>query len=175
MDSKELITLPPPHSSLPDNDNVFRIVEKSHRDKKNKSIPSVSCFSLSQNDKDDGYKLSVNWAALISPEHTLAIVGLSYKSGKEEFKNYRNKEIYSLNVQAVKNIENIIDVVYDPIVFPEKVKGFPSNRSHSSILINPVDFEKNEPEIILKLRDYAAENYVMVDEKIVDSIIEEYQ
>lgn len=39
---------------LPKEDEVYRIVEDSRRDRENKFISSQSCFSLTPKDKEDG-------------------------------------------------------------------------------------------------------------------------
>ena len=80
---------------LPDCDRVLRIVENTQRDRKNKNIPNVRCFSLSPNDKGC---LSVDWERRTTPEEAVARFGASFKYGREEYKSYDNREVYAMEI-----------------------------------------------------------------------------
>ena len=106
--------------SLPEADNVYRMVHITMRDRKNKSIPAIRCFSPSP---ADNYKLSVDHAENTTPEISLSRVGATLKKDRA-YKNINDFEIYSLNVGATLLIPGILDVVADPIVNNPEIPAF---------------------------------------------------
>jgi|GEM_PF-5797300 len=60
-----------------------------------KHIPSPKCFAYTPQSPDDG--LSVDWAALITPELSLAIVGRTFKHGSTELKNPEEYAIFKID------------------------------------------------------------------------------
>lgn len=150
--------------SLPSKDFVIRTVEASKRDKKNNQIPAPRCFTLSDDDKSTDYGLSVDWSELTTAEDILIRVGLSKKKGKEVYKDYTTRELYSMNVGFLKSFSEITNVVYDP-------KDF--NVAHSLILFKPESYEQAEPEIVAtKIRDHAKDNKVLVNMQVVREKVE---
>ncbi len=71
--------------SLPDTERVYRIVLVTQRDRKNRQVPSTSCFSLSSQDNN---LLSVDWEKKTTPEQSVARFGASYKFDEVEYKPY---------------------------------------------------------------------------------------
>ena len=170
MDEKELNLKP--GDSLPKLDDVFRLVLATERDRKNKSIPAVRCFTLVPRDEN---KLSVEWSRKTTPEEAIARFGASYKFDSNEFKPYCNREIYALNVNFLHSFSDIEDVVYDPISIEPPQKGKVSNAAHSLIVFSAA-FAKDqakEPEVFLKLRNHAKDKKIKVDYKKVDELVEE--
>jgi len=161
--------------SLPNSDNLNRIVLKDMKEKNDKFLPHVKCFSLSPADKDEGYGLSVDWDKKTTPEDTIIRVGCSYKGDSEVFKEYANREIYSLNIEILKTIVGVVDIKYDPIINLPEQKGRPSNISHSLIYFSEEEYKKNEPIIILQIRNHAKDRKVEVDMAKVDNGVQQYR
>lgn len=161
--------------NLPESDRVYRISLNTQRDRKNKKIPSVSCFSLSPSDKDNGFKLSTDWEKKTTPEESIARVGCSYKGGTNNFKPYDNREIYAINVEFVKSITGIDRVIFDPVIKENPPIGEPHNPAHSSIVFQKEDFDKNEPEILLKIRNHATDQKIDFEITEVDRMVQEYR
>lgn len=156
---------------LPECDRVLRIVENTQRDRKNKNIPSLRCFSLSPNDKGS---LSVDWERRTTPEEAVARFGASFKQGKEEYKTYNNREVYAMKVSFLNALEPVENVVYDPIYYGKPEKGRVNNPAHSLVKFTEA-FAKdnqNDPEIILKMRNHAVENKVLIDLDKVHELVE---
>lgn len=152
-----------PGASLPNEDNVYRIVINTDRDKKNKAIPAIRCFSLSENDK---FKLSVDWDRLTTPEDVIAREGGRFKFGTEEYKPYANRELYSIRVDFLRSIESIIDVIHDPIINNPEKKGEPNNVAHSLVCF--LENKEEEPYVFQKIRDFAKENKINFNIEEVD-------
>ena len=151
---------------LPSKDFVIRFVDISHRDKKNKTIPASRCFTLSEDDKKNDFGLSVEWQQKTTPEDILIRIGLEKikdKNGNESYKNYLNRELYAMNVGFLKNLKEIVNVVYDPKL---------NNQAHSLALFIPETFEQFEPEITEKIRNHAANFRVPVNMAIVKEKVE---
>ena len=72
--------------SLPNEDNIYRLVHVTIRDSKNKAIPAPRCFAPSNTDEGN---LSVDWEHYTTPEKSLARWGASYKWGTEVFKDHK--------------------------------------------------------------------------------------
>lgn len=160
---------------LPKEDEVYRIVEDSRRDKQNKFIPSQSCFSL--NPRKDGYGLSTDWNRKTTPEESVARVGATYrytKDGDVQFKPYRNREIYALKISFLESMLEIDQVIYNPILNNPTIPGSPNNPSHSLIIHKTENFEKNEPILIIKLRNHAKDRKVNVNMNEVEKLVEAY-
>ena len=136
--------------SLLEDNNVYRLAHVTMRDRQNKSIPAIRCFTPSPLDQ---YKLSVDHAEKTSPENSLSRVGATLKQNGT-YKNIKEFEIYNLNVAAIKDIPGIIDVFADPINNNPEIIGKPNNLSHALIHISETA-EEDEPEIYSKLRQIA--------------------
>lgn len=161
--------------SLPSSDFVFRLVEKELVEK-DKFTPKIRGFSLHDNDKKHGYGLSVDWSALTTPEESLGRWGASYKTGTTEFKDYKKRDIYVLNIGVLKSIDSILDVVYNPILNIPVIKGIPNNISHSLIKFDKNELEKNEAEIYTRIREHAKDKKVKsINFKKVEELIELYR
>jgi hypothetical protein len=160
---------------LPEGDRVIRIVLTTDKDKKDKSIPAVRCFSLSPADKEDDYKLSTDWEAKTTPEESVARVGCTLKTGTRNLKPYKNRELYGLRIADVIIIPGVEEVIYDPLFYEEEIFGKPNNNAHASIRFNQENYNNNEPEILTKLRQSAISNKIEVDMSKVDRIVTEYK
>ena len=156
--------------NLPESDKVYRIVLIKDRDKKNKNIPAVRCFSLSKNDE---HKLSVDWNKMTSPEESLARFGASFKFGTEEYKPYENRETHALDVSFLNSLSKVEKVVYDPLFFDTTLKGRINNPAHSLIVFEQ-EYD-NDPEILLKMRDHASNNKIQIDMQKVDKLVKIYR
>ena len=148
--------------SLLENDHVYRMAHITMRDKKNKSVPAIRCFSPTS---ADDYKLSVDHAESSSVEISISRVGATYKRDGS-FKNLREFEVYRLNVSETKAISGIIDVYSDPIFSDPETPGIPNNPAHALIEISR-NVEEDEPEIYLRLRDNAIKMDVDYDKASV--------
>lgn len=153
--------------SLPAGEEVFRIVLVSERDKKNKRIPAYRCFSLNEKDQN---RLSVDFKPLTNPEECLSRVGCTFKSRKQEFKNFRDREIYSLEIDFLRAFDVITDLIYDPAYYSNPERGLVNNPAHSLIIFSP-SYSELEPEIFVKIRDHAISRKETVDmEKVADMV-----
>jgi hypothetical protein len=159
-----------PGDSLPEEDSVYRRVLITERDRKNKKIPSVGCFSLKP---ADNMKLSVDWNKMTTPEQAIARIGSEFRFGKSEFKNWRDWELYGMEVEFLLNLPPVSSVFYDPIVNSIHKEGQPNNPAHSLVVFqdNPIE---DEPEIILMIRDHAKDRSVPYEKEIVRRLVEEY-
>lgn len=154
--------------SLPDKDRVYRIVVNTERDRKNKRIPAHRCFSLSENDNG---KLSVDWEQKTTPEESIARFGASFKYNSKEFKPFKNREIYALEISFLKSLSDIDDVIYDPISSSMDIKARVNNPAHSLIVFNDL-FPTHDPETYIKLRDHAKNNKIEVDIQKVGDLVD---
>jgi hypothetical protein len=160
---------------LPYNSRVFRIVLSDQRDKHDKSIPSISCFSLSPEDKEDGFRLSVDCDCGNTPELTIARVGSAYKKGTTTYKDYKKREIYALDVDFLTTLDAVNAVIYDPIYYFETIKGKVDNPAHSLITFNQEQFDKIEAEVYLKLRNHAKDKKQIINMTEVDKLVEDFK
>ena len=160
-----------PGEPLPYEDDVWRIALSTSRDKKNKQEPGISNFSL--NSSDFG-KLSVEWASMSTPEESVARFGATYKSGTEDFKDYRTRELYALNVGFLRSLEPVEDVLYNPIMVRPVLKGRPDNPAHSLVIIKS-NFAQDEPELYKKMRDHAKGRKVEVNAEEVEQLVAIYR
>lgn len=157
--------------NLPLTDWVYRIVLSTWRDRKNKSIPSMRCFDLSSQDDN---KLSVDWSAKTTAEESIARVGASYKFDKEEYKPFENREVYGLSVKFLNNLKDIEKTIYDPLIYSPPEKGRPDNLSHSLIVFYSefLNDKARRPETLLKIRNHAKDNKVVLDTSEVERLVE---
>ncbi len=164
---------------LPAKDCVYRHGLKEWHEKKNEFLPSLRFFALSPNDKIEGYKLSVDWNAITSPEEVIARVGATYKVNKNgdfTFKEFENRVIYSVEINFLNSLNFILNVVYDPIVNKPIIIGSPNNPSHSLICFDSQFYtDQNEPMILAEIRNHAKSNRITVDFDIVKKLVEEYR
>jgi hypothetical protein len=157
-------------TSLPKEDDVYRIVLVTQRDRKNKSIPAVSCFSLSPQDQN---KLSVDWSKMTTPEVSIARFGAMYKFHSTDFKPYDNREIYALNIDFLHSFTVIEDVVHDPICINPPELGSVSNPAHSLIVFSAAfkSDQAMQPEVLLKIRDHAKDRKVEIDWEKTEQLV----
>jgi hypothetical protein len=159
---------------LPESDRVFRNVLITQRDRRNKNIPAVRCFSLSPLDNN---QLSVDWDYMTTPEESIARLGATYRKGKEEYKHYENWEIYALDIAFLNSLSDIEKVVYDPIVYATPQKGKTDNPAHSLVVfLEGFSNQKmKEPETILKIRDHAVGKKEEIDWPKVEELVSFYR
>lgn len=160
--------------SLPDSDNVYRLALVTDRDKRNKAIPAVRCFSLMPSDKN---RLSVEWEKQTTPEECIARVACTYKRNTTIFKSYENREIYSLSINFLKSLSDIEDVIYDPVFFLKPEKGQVNNPAHSLVVfsLDLLSRNANEPEIYLKMRDHAKDRRIAFNMEKVTKLVNEHR
>lgn len=157
---------------LPLGDRIFRVVLSTERDRKNKNVPALRCFSLTPADKGC---LSVDWERKTTPEESVARFGATYKMNKEEYKPYDNREIFALEVSFVSSLSDVEEIIYDPVYVHGRIKGRVANPAHSLIRFTEI-FAKNnfnDPETILKMRDHAAERKITVNDEKVHELVKE--
>lgn len=164
-----------PGDSLPDHDDVYRKAPNDWKEKKDKFTPALRCFTLSEPDKQEGYALSADWSARTTPEESIARIGASFKTGTQKFKEYKNWDLFALNIGFLKSLESIIDVIYDPLVNKIPIKGTPNNISHSLVSFNKDDLEKNEAEVYLKIRNHAKDRRIPIDMTKVEQLVKLYR
>ncbi len=160
--------------SLPNSDFVYRLIPKDLVEK-DKFTPRIRGFSLSREDKMQGYGLSVDWSSLTTPEESIARVGASFKKDTIKYKDYNTKDIYSLSVSFLKSIEAILDVVHDPKMYPTPIEGSPNNPSHSLVIFSPEELEKNETEIYSRIREHAKDKKQTVNTKKIEEFVHVYR
>jgi hypothetical protein len=134
---------------IPSDAIFFRLVHQDKLDKK-KHIPSPSCFAYIPEDVDDG--LSVDWEALTTPEMSLAIVGMTFRVNKQEFKDPYSFHVYKLENAFLSELDGINKVRHAPNFYgnPPPV-GKPNNPSHTIVVYT----DPNDPEIRVKLQNHA--------------------
>lgn len=163
------------HQQIPLEDRVFRIVVNTQRARDNKRIPSTSCFSLTKADKLGDYSLSVDWERKTTAEECIARVGCSYKNGTTTFKDYRNREIYALDVSFLSNLTEVEKVISTPIFHNPVLFGRPNNPAHASVFFRQRDYDQHEPELLLKIREHAKNNLVPFNMNEVEMMITNYR
>lgn len=159
--------------ALGNDKRVYRIALISSRDSKIKSarVPAHRNFSLSPADQG---KLSVDYEPLTTPEKCLATKCAEYKTGKTEFKEPDDREIYAMNISFLCGLESIDDVVYAPVFVAPPQKGKPNNPAHSLVLFRDLKPE-DDPEVFVKIRDHAKDNPVPVDRDKLKELIDLYR
>ena len=144
--------------------------------KKDKYIPSLYFFDLHESDKKTGYKLSVDWEKLATPEETIIRIGCSYKKDTKKFKKYENRVIYAIEVTFLNNLDGISDVIYNPIFHPVEKSGYPNNPAHSLIGFDKDKYDvQDRPAVITELRNHAQGKKIEFDMKVVDKAVQEYR
>lgn len=159
---------------IPGITQVYRITLIKDRDRKNKAIPAVHCFDLSSRDNN---KLSVDWEERTTPEESIARVGASFRYNKEEYKSYKNRELYAMNVEFLNGLQDIDKTIYDPVIYSQPLKGHPNNPAHSSIIFHK-DFLKDKAkktETIIKMRDHAKSQKVPINKEKLTGLVEAYR
>ena len=153
-----------------DDDSVYRQAHVSRLIKtessKKRRHPSESHF------KPDPDGLSVHWNKHITVSGVFHIIGLSYKIGKGEYKDFKCFEVFSIPVEYIRSLEGVQAVVHSPVFNGDPAPiGSPNNYAHTS-LIYPDD-----EEIRLKLSDYCQfdydNSYCPADFTILDEEINE--
>jgi|GEM_PF-1219201 hypothetical protein len=159
---------------LPEGDQVYRIVLANQRDKKNKKIPAIRCFSLSP---DDNNMLSVDWEKRTTPEECIARFGGSFKKDTETYKPYENRELFALGIFFLNLLPVVEKVVYDPEIFDPPVKGRVNNPAHSLVVFEAAlsNNSAQAPETLMKIRDHATKNKVEIDWDKVHELVKNYR
>ena len=131
---------------IPNQDFVFRNVHFTQRTGR---IPNEAAFKLRQGETG----LSVNWDKYIDVKGCYILIGLSY-SNSNKFNDYTAFKIFKLQVEYIRSIDGINDVIHMPVFngAPPPI-GKPNNQAHSEILC--IDDE----EVRVKLADYCHNNY----------------
>lgn len=160
---------------IPFHDRVFRIALNSQRARDNKLIPSTSCFSLNNSDKENDYSLSVDWEKMTTAEDCIIRVGCSFKRETGIFKDYRTREIYALDVSFLTALSQVEKVISTPLINNPPIFGRPDNPAHSSICFKRLAYDEAEPELILKIRDHAKDKIVEFDMTEVEKKVEGYR
>lgn len=159
---------------LPATDQVYRIVLATDRDRKNKKIPAIRCFSLSAADEN---KLSVDWDKQTTPEECIARTGATFKMNTENYKQYEDRELFALDISFLDSLQDVEKVVYDPVLYDIPIKGRVNNPSHS-LMVFDKEFAKDrarQPEIVLKIRNHAANKKVAIDWDKVHELVKKYR
>jgi len=154
--------------SLPNKDKVLRIVLNTERDRRNKIIPAIRCFTLSAVDKIEGFKLSVDWDQKTTPEETLIRVGLTFRGSGPEYKDHSNREVFAINIDFLRGLDGIIDVIYNPIFNDPPINGRPNNIAHSLVEFRKEDYDQYEAQIFTEIRSYAMNSKLIVDMNFVN-------
>ncbi|XQP84524.1 MAG: hypothetical protein ACOJUL_01075 [Candidatus Pollutiaquabacter aromativorans] len=139
-----------------------------HSGKSEKELPLIRDFQLKPG--EDG--LSVDDGEVHSAEKTLAVCGSQYRQGKTEFKDVKQRLIYSLPKENVLSLELVDGIYEDKIYFTNKI-GKPENLAHCIIVPNSYT-DLDLPEFALKLHEIAVQNSrVDVDMANVERLIAE--
>lgn len=167
MDEKEPNRINP-NDSLPSADSVYRIALRTEReiDENGNQIPKMGCFSLSQDDIKDNYRLSVEWDKMTTPEEVLIRVGISFKKNSNQYKPFDTRILYKLEVGFLKQLPFILDVIYSP---------WHGNPAHSSICFDNenYNYQEHRPQILIEIRDHAKQFTVNVNMDEVKQKVEE--
>lgn len=112
--------------------------------------PNEASFSLRKNETG----LSVNWDKYISVKDNYVIIGLT-QSTAGKYLNHTSFRIFKFPVEFLRSIEEISDVIHDPLFNgnPSPV-GQPNNRAHSLI-----EYSDNDGFARMNLSDYSNNNY----------------
>lgn len=132
---------------IPDEDAVYRQAFIGHLVKlpanKNIRYPSESHF------KPDPDGLSVHWCRYIGLNGVYHILGLSYRKGTTQYKDYKAFRVFTLPVEYLRLLEGIQEVTHSPVFNGDPAKiGFPNNYAHTSVIY------PDDEEIRMKLSDY---------------------
>lgn len=140
-------------------------------------IPKLNFFKLTNADINDGYRLSVDWKDLTTPEETIIRVGCTYLHKKSKYKDFENRVIYSMDVDFLESMEEIDSVTYNPSIKEPEEKGYPNNIAHSSIKFDNelYDDAQARPAILTELRNHVKHNKVYFDLEIVRVEVEKYR
>lgn len=143
-----------PIETIPHEEDVFRHIHKDTFKKPDYKFPSEGHFDI-----PDGHRgLSVNWERYCNEQENWILIGITYRHGSEEYKNYQAFRVFRFNAGWLRRLEKAINVIHDPKQHEELLVGTPDNRSHSLILYNPVD-----AEVRRKLRNYVGTEYENVE------------
>lgn len=159
---------------LPLKDKIFRhglIDWQEQQD--DKYVPKLRFFELNTADKETGYNLSVDWETKTTPEETIIRIGCTYKSGTDKFKNYENRVIYALEIDFLNKMDEIINIIYDPILHLPLKKGLPDNPSHSLVGFDKDKYEdpQNRPAILTELRNHAKDKKIVFDKNAINKAV----
>lgn len=163
---------------LPLKDRIFRHGMADWQELQDaKYVPKFRFFELSTADKETGYSLSVDWESKTTPEDTIIRIGCTYKTGTDKFKNYENRVIYALEINFLSNMDEIINIIYDPILHLEPKKGLPDNPSHTLVRFDKDKYDdpQNRPAILTELRNHAKDKKIIFDIKFVNKAVKEYR
>lgn len=133
-----------------------------------KHIPSPKCFAYIPQSLDDG--LSVDWAALTTPELSLAILGSTFKHGSEELKDPKEYAIFRIDGTFLAGLKDGPTNRHDPIFRTNPPRhGEPNNPSHSVLRYSDPD----DLEIRVKLQNHAER--IVSDQDLVTAVFERLQ
>jgi hypothetical protein len=120
-----------PVEEIPDADNVYRLVHTSQFQKPNRELPRIAVFAPHQGEQ----VISVDWSKYTNPTESLLRVGKTYKTGKPEFKNPAEFQVFEMNVgKARRLVLPTLEVLHDPLFIGDpEPEGSPNNRSHAHI------------------------------------------
>lgn len=138
-------------------------------------VPKFRFFELSNPDKETGYSLSVDWESKTTPEETIIRIGCTYKGDSNQFKNYDNRVIYALEIDFLISMDEIINVIYDPISHIPPKQGTPDNPAHTLIVFDKEKYEdpQNRPAILTELRNHAKDKKIEFNMKSVHKAVKE--
>ena len=136
---------------IPNEDFVLRQVHILRtKDINGKKIPTEAAFSLRSSDLEG---LSVNWERYITIKENYILLGLTFNSNKK-FVDYTLFKIFKIQVQFIRSLENIEDVVHSPVFHGSLPPiGRPNNYAHS-LIQGEID-----EEVRMGLADYCMNNY----------------
>lgn len=153
MDAESKITTLTLNGDYTDDCNLYR---NYHKQFCKNGVVSPGAFAFAGG-------MSVDWDRYTSSDDCIVRVGLTYKTGKTEFKNHADFELLSLNVKDIKGIKGVSSIKFSPIPIEEEEIGKPYNISHSDVWF--VD-----PELRLKFADIAEK--IEINKDYIDKTVE---
>lgn len=165
-----------PGQPLPLADKVYRYGINTMVEKEDRFTPSPYFFDLSNTDKITGYSLSVDWDKKTTPEEGIIRIGCSYKSKPAlEFKNYKNRVIYALEIEFIDSLDWIRKIEYSPTIHKKGIFGHPNNKAHSLVFYDQAEYAQNRAALLTELRNHAKDKKVEFDMTIVEKAVEKYR
>jgi hypothetical protein len=133
---------------IPADAHFYRHVFLTQIDKK-RHVPAPRCFAYVPQTTDDG--LSVDCAALTTPELSLAIIGRTFKHQSTVLKNPREYAIYRIEGSFLSTLSDVPLIRHDPVfrANPPR-KGEPNNPAHTVLIYKDPD----DLEIRVKLQNH---------------------
>jgi len=142
-------------------------------EKEDRYTPTIYFFDLSQTDKNTGYSLSVDWDKKTTPEESIIRIGCSYKTKPDfEFKNYKNRVIYALEIAFIDSLDWISKIEYSPTIHTKEILGHPNNKAHSLVFYDKAEYAQNRPALLTELRNHAKDKKIEFDMTKVEVFVE---